>query len=102
MTASVLPLRRPPQWAHLTTFTTHAPRVSMSMTAAERTRRKRARHKAGLRMLRIVVDEVRMEEALRRARNFTDSDLADDEVVAAELSEVLDLWFDRWLRVGHE
>jgi hypothetical protein len=48
------------------------------------------------------VDRAACEEALQRARNFTEAQLDDAKLVEAELSEVLGLWFERWLRLGHE
>jgi hypothetical protein len=69
---------------------------------AVRCRRKRELRAAGLRVYRLTLDEVAVEEALRAARNFSDAELADAAKIEAELSEVLGLWFGRWLRLGHE
>jgi hypothetical protein len=71
-------------------------------TGAERSRRKRARRRDGLALYQVTVDRAACEEALQRARNFTEAQLDDAKLVEAELSEVLGLWFERWLRLGHE
>ena len=79
-----------------------ARKVRAALSGPERSRRKRVRDKAGLALYQITVDRVACEETLRKARGFNDRQLEDKKLVEAELSEVLALWFDRWLRLGHE
>jgi hypothetical protein len=68
-------------------------------TRAERCRRRRANRKAGIRCYRATLREEDLEKVLKLARSFTESDLADRKRVEAELSEVLAIWCERWLRL---
>jgi hypothetical protein len=78
-----------------------ARKARIALSGPERSRRKRVRDKAGLALYLVTVDRIACEETLRKARNFTDVQLADKKLIEAELSEVLTLWFERWLRLGH-
>ena len=92
------PKARRPDWGRVQTY---APKVRIALSGPERSRRKRVRDKAGLALYQVAVDRVACEETLRKARGFSDRQLEDKKLVEAELSEVLALWFDRWLRLGH-
>ncbi len=77
------------------------PKVKIAQTDAERSRRKRANRSNGIVCLTVKVSRAELEDALQLARGFTEAQLHDRALVQAELSEVLTIWFERWIRLRH-
>jgi hypothetical protein len=67
------------------------------MTQTDRTRRYRARQRAGVAILRIPVRNYDLITAMIEAQKITDAGSLDREQVERAVGEMLDEWSYRWL-----
>ena len=70
-------------------------------TAAARQRKCRALKKLGRVVLRIEADKAQIVTALRLARGYSDEQRLSQKLIERDLSEVLELWAERWIRTRH-